>query len=288
MTDRPFLFLSGEFQTTMPLVFSREAWQHTMTARRLVDNGDGTIRRDNVPGEKLRGIIYYASVESDEIATANLTLLRDLGFPCWPKPGVLLELQNRHEVMRRCGDAGLTTGPVMVLRHEHRHHVQLPRPFVLKTGNLHRGQGKHLLGEGEEFPEWEGLATVEPFYDGVSCRVLCMSGELEGDKRAVRMWGIRYDNPDTWIKNDAGAEVSMWDELPVEVYQHAHRVHMHFGLDVSGIDYVVGETPMGVRAHFLEYNQFPGISVSETVEGEARLLFAREMTAVEKRAEERT
>lgn len=289
MTVRPFLFLSGEFQVTMPLVFSREKWQHTMTARRLVDNEDGTVRRDNVPGERLCGIIYYASVESDAIARANLELLARLDFPCWPDPKRLLELADRHEVMRMCGQAKLTTGPVMILRHDQREHLaRLGRPLVLKTGNLHQGHGKHRLGAGDAIPEWEGLATAEPFYEGVSCRVLCMSGWLEGGKRAVRMWGIRYDNPDSWIKNSAGAEVTPWNDLPADVFQHAHGVHTHFGLDVSGIDYVIGNDAAGAaRAHFLEFNQFPGVGVDDVIAAEARLLFGSKMTAVEKMAEAR-
>ena len=54
---RPFLFLAGEYETTMPAVFARENCQHTMVSRPLVAVGDGTFHRDNVPGERLRGVV---------------------------------------------------------------------------------------------------------------------------------------------------------------------------------------------------------------------------------------
>lgn len=278
MTGRPFLLLAGEYHATMPAVFANERWQHTMTARRLVDNGDGTIRRDNRPGERLRGLIYYASVDNDDVRRHNLRLISSMKLPCWPDPDWLLTLDDRHLVMNMCRKAGLTTDPVQIRRMSDEP-FDLPRPFVLKTGNMHQGQGKHLIGHDDALPEWGGLATAEPFYEGVSCRVLCIS---EDDGSAHAAWGIRYDNPDTWIKNAAGAEQSLWADAPGDLYGHAARVHAHFGLQISGIDYVV-DAKTGTP-HFLEYNQFPGLGMNEAIEEAARAVFARRMADVERAA----
>lgn len=42
---RPFLFVAGEFAATMPLVFTRDHWQHTMSGRPLEDLGGGMMGR---------------------------------------------------------------------------------------------------------------------------------------------------------------------------------------------------------------------------------------------------
>jgi hypothetical protein len=261
---RPLLFLAGEFTVTQALVFRRDAWQHTMTGRRLVRNDDGTLRRDNLPGERLRGVLYYASVDDESVRRHNLSLLAETRFPCWPDPSRLLALDDRHEVMRRCVDTRLATDEVQIVQHPEE--ITIERPFVLKTGNLHRGEGKHLIGSDTRLPDWDGVATAEPFYDGDSVRAFCVT-RLDG---GVDVYGIGYDNPHTWIKNAAGAELYPYD-LPFDLAMHARRVHRHFGLAISGIDYIVGDDGF----HFLEFNQFPGLGATEEIaEASSRVLNA--------------
>ena len=269
---RPFVFLAGEWAVTMPLVFSREPWQHSMTAKRLVANDDGTVRRDGV-NERIQGIVYFASVDNTELHRTNLKLLASISFPCWPNPARLLEIDDRHIVISECVRAGLVDHEVRVIHPNT--DIDLPRPFVLKTGNEHRGIGKHLIQEGDAIPKWSGLATAEPFFVGTSARVLII-----GD----HWFGIRFDNPTTWIKNAAGADLEMWPDIPQSAVDHAHKVHKHFGLEISGVDYVIDENG---KVHFLEINQFPGVGVDDAVEPIARSFLATRMNYVEQLWNER-
>lgn len=272
---RPFLFLSGEYQTTMPLVFERDPWQHTMSSRRLVEVRRGVVRRDNVPREEIRGVLWYASVEDERVLGDNLATLARARVPCWPAIGTMCGMMNRHELMAACVWMGFVDHWVQCYARPGLP-IFLPRPFVLKTGNLHRGEGKHLIREGDALPEWEGWATAEPFFEGQSCRVLII-----GDQH----FGIRYDNPSSWIKNAAGADVEMWPEIPRAAVEHALRVHRYFGLEMSGIDYIIGA---GGAVHFLEYNQFPGISVSDEVQAAARRVLSKAMDQIEAAALDRS
>lgn len=265
--DRPFLFLAGEYAASMPLVFSREHWQHTMSARPLEDRGGGAVGRDNVPSERLRGVLYFAGVDDERVRRANLSLLDLLAVPCWPDPSVLLRLDDRHRVMRACVASGLVDHDVQIVRPGEE--IRIPRPFVLKTGNEHRGEGKHLIREGDGLPAWDGEATAEPFFEGVSARVLLI-GE--------RWFGLRYDNPTSWIKNSVGADVEAWDDIPNAAVAHAMRVRRRFGLEIAGIDYIIGADR---AVHFLEYNQFPGLSATERIQEYARPFLATKLDYVE-------
>lgn len=269
---RPFLFLAGEFRVTQPLVFQHEPWQHTMTARRLVMNEDGTYRRDNNFSDRLQGSIWHASVDNEEIRRANLQFFIDNDLPCWPNPKILLSLDDRHVVMNRCINAGLIShqvvqGPMGI-------DIPFDYPFVVKTGNEHRGEGKHLVRNAEELPKWDGTATIEPFFEGISCRVLFI-----GDKH----YGIRFDNEDSWIKNSCGAELTLWPEIPQNIIDHAKRVRDLFGLEVCGIDYIAGKS----SNHFLEYNQFPGLDIDDSIEPDVIQFFAAKMKEIERIANDR-
>lgn len=273
--SRPFLFLAGEFRVSMPTVFEREHWQHTMSPSRLAMT-DGRLHRESHPGEELRGVVHYANCEDDERERQNLRLIRDNGIPCWPDPTALLLMLDRHEVLRRCLDYGVGS-------QDRRQFVEpgaaidLPYPFVMKTGNQHRGEGKHLVRSADELlPVWSGIATVEPFFEGVSVRVLVIGN---------RHWVVRYDNPDSWIKNSVGAEVSPWGfSYPAEVIDEAEMLTREFGLDVSGCDYVVDRDD---RWHFLEFNTYPGLDVFDDEVEHAKAFLRSRMDLVEKAAEER-
>ena len=249
--NRPFLFLSGEFRVTMPLVFSNEQWSHSMTARKLVLNEDGTFRRDNVYTERLTGVIYFADVENEEIRRHNLKFLINNKVPCFPNPKQLLLLDDRHRLMEVCVNKGLVGHDVCFLTHFPGIEVPLEYPFVIKEGNQHRGLGKHLVTSQEEIPEWTGVATLEPFFQGVSARALVLGENI---------WCLRYDNDSSWIKNSPGCEVSIWTDAPVALKEHARKIQREFELEVCGIDYIV-ESDGKIR--FLEYNMFPGLDVDD-------------------------
>lgn len=264
--NRSCLFMAGEFRVSMPAVFARDRWQHTMVAKPLLLNADMTLRRQGST-ESFKGVMYFASVDNDEIKHHNLTLLKSLNIPCWPDPGVLLELTDRHAVMKRCIEAGLVSHQVQQVFHQSE--IAIEPPYVVKTGNLHQGQGKYLIANKNDRLTWSGLATVEPFFKGESCRVLFV-----GDS----VFCMHFFNPLSWIKNSAGADVLV-GTLPQEIIDHARKARDLFGLEVCGVDYVVSDKEF----HFLEYNQFPGLDASDEIAQVAKTLFLSKMDEVEKR-----
>lgn len=267
---RTHLFMSGEFRVTMPVVFERESWQHTMSARRLVEE-DGKLRRTGTH-EDLKGVVYYANAEDDAIEEHNLRLLAELGTPCWPPPSTLLGMLDRHEVMARCVARRMVDHRVLTLRPWEAAAIDIPYPYVVKTGNAHSGQGKHLVTRPEEIPPWEGWATVEPFFEGESWRVL-----LVGDTA----FGIHMTNDSSWIKNSPGAETELVVGIDGPMVEHAKRVRDLFELEVAGVDYVVGKDG---TFHFLEINQFPGVDVGDEATPVIAAFLRAKMDEVERAA----
>lgn len=259
MTNRPFLFMSGESSVTLKATFRRDAWSHTCVAKRLVSDDKG-LRREGV-NETLKGVIYYADVEDKALEQHNLRLLRDENIPCWPDPGLLLSMGDRYTALRRAQQSDLIDhdvwmGPVS----ERDELIKMRRwwsgPLVMKTGTLHSGHGKHRIEHTSDIPmHWDGIASFEPFFDGVSYRVLVVGG---------RHLVIRIDNAENWVKNAPGADVSVVKapDLAAVHYRmigHALEVTDRFGLEVCGVDYVVE----GDGYHFLEANWYPGVSVDD-------------------------
>lgn len=278
--NRPFLFMAGESNVTMPLVFKDEKWSHTTIAKTFETNDDGTFRRWNVYNEKLDGILLFASINYEPVRRAIMQFAVDNNVPCWPDPSVLLQIDDRFTVLQKCVEAGLVNHPVVFSTWADRQGIEmtLNTPYVLKVGNQHQGEGKFMIhGDGiNEVPEWEGIASAEPYFANcVSARALTI-----GD----REFSLRFDNPTSWIKNSAGADVAAWPEAPEAMWEHARRVHRHFGLEVSGIDYVIEKdgTP-----HFLEFNSFPGVGATDEIAEIATKFFREKMTFVENLANSR-
>lgn len=268
--NRPFLFLSGEFTATMPIVFARSKWSHTMRAKKLIVKNE-EIQREGIH-ENLKGFIFYADVESEEIKLNNLNFIINNNIPCYPNPKILLNLIDRHHVMKLCLEQNFIDHVVIQGKYEEK--PRLPFPFVLKTGNLHCGEGKFLIQKEEEIPEWDGIATLEPFFIGDSIRILWIDQNC---------FMIKVENPDSWIKNTQGAEVSLIKEIPQHLLEHSKKVKNYFGLEIAGIDYIV--EPKNNKFHFLEYNQFPGIGIDDEVIAISRRFFVQKMEQVEKEAE---
>lgn len=271
--NRPFLFLSGEFRITIPLVFARENWQHSMSSKILELNTDSSFRRKG-HDERLLGVMYHANVENEFLRRQNLSFLADNGIPCFPDPKKLLGYDDRHLAMGMVIDAGLNTN--RVIQGEYGVAIDLPYPFVVKAGNEHQGQGKFLVSREEELPKWEGVATIEPFFTGTSCRVLWIED---------KPFRLKFENPNSWIRNSAGAELSLFPEMPNEVIEHSRKVKDLFGLDVCGIDYIVNE--QSGTWWFLEYNQWPGLDVSNDATPVVNDYLTRKMAWVEERSSKR-
>lgn len=285
--DRNFLFIAGEYRVTMKAVFSMEKWTHTMSASRLALT-DGRLHRECCPNERIEGIIYYARAEDYSVEEHNLRVVREWtrvtpygGYLVWPDIDALVSMSDRHWCKRNLADRGLvthaTTPTYAPLEKD-----MLEYPFVVKTGQSHRGIGKHLIAceshldsFNAEFGASHDLCTVEPFFTGKSVRVLII------DEHA---WLIEYDNISTWIKNSAGADIASVTDLTTtagggtvlnaSLLSHAWNVKMVCRLDIVGIDYIV--SPDGTF-HLLEANQFPGLDVSDDVAERAREFLIRKM-----------
>jgi hypothetical protein len=230
-----------------------------------------SFRRKGNYNEKLLGVVYHASVEDEFLRRQNLQFFIDNDIPCFPDPKKLLAYDNRHTAMRLVLDARLATN--QVIQGEYGTQIDLPYPFVVKTGNEHSGQGKFLVRNAEELPKWEGVATIEPFFVGTSCRVLWIEDNA---------FMLKFENEGSWIKNSSGAELSLFPEMPKEVVEHSRKVKELFELDVCGIDYIVNEQTG--EWWFLEYNQFPGVDCDDTCTPVVEEYFTRKMAWVEKQS----
>ena len=272
--NRPYLFMSGEFQASMPTVFLRDAWQHTMTPKRLlIDNG--VLHRENII-EDLKGIIFYADVDNKDIEIQNLRLLHDNSILCLPLSNTLLNMVDRHEVLLQCSILGFVDHPIIQARFEEK--PSLPLPFVLKIGTSHRGEGKFLITKEFDMPEWKGIATIEPFFEGDSIRVLLIKDFVIGNFKA---FGIKLKNDNSWIKNSSGADIEFLEDIPQNLLDHAIAVTKAFELDIAGVDYILNKHGF----HFLEINQFPGVGASDEIIETAKKLFNVWMILIERRYE---
>lgn len=261
-----YLFFTGEPATTLPLLSQRPAWSPVLSAL-IFDVAAGRVFRRGSAADDFRGAVYLADVRDKDIERHNLRALAEHAVPCWPDPSALLAVSDRHAALARCVAAGLVDHPVVQATYTRE--PLLPFPYVLKVGDEHRGEGKHLLRSAADIPRWDGLATMEPFFEGESVRVL-----LLGD----RVFGARVHNERSWIKSSTGGTFEPWE--PGEaIVEHARRVMRLFGLPIAGMDYVVD--PAGF--HFIEVNPFPRLGLSKESAAVAREMLRGAMDAIEAR-----
>jgi hypothetical protein len=262
-----FLFFTGEPAVTLPLLKQRSSWTPVLSAISFQVTDDRMHRGRSVEDD-FRGAIYFADVRDKDIERHNLQLFSAHSIPCWPGSAALIDVSDRHGALARCSASGLIDHPV-VQAHFTREPC-LPFPYVLKVGDEHRGEGKHLIRCAADIPRWEGVASMEPFFEGESVRVL-----LLGD----RAFGARIHNDGTWIKNAAGARFEAWDP-DEEIVHHAHRAMSLFGLEIAGVDYVID----GDGFHFIELNPFPRVGLSQESAAVAQQIFLRAMDQIEGRS----
>lgn len=262
----------------MPAAFSMQKWQHSCTAERL-EFRVGKLYRKTQPNDPLEGVILYADLEKKDLELQNILNVIHSGIPCWPNPDTLLRMIDRHTVFAECVAAGFVGHPTLQLLGGRWNPDQVDEmiingpgyPTVFKTGSAHRGEGKLLVHSKEEIQAWEGIATIEPFFKGRSVRVLII-----GDNA----FGIEVSNGETWVKNQAGAEIHEFTPS-TELLEHAWKVTRHFGLDVAGVDYVIRDND---EFSFLEINQYPGFAGFDEILECAKVFLKNKMKEVETRA----
>jgi hypothetical protein len=265
--DARFLFFTGEPAATLPLLKQRPTWAPVLSAITL-DVTAGRVHRRRNTSDDFRGVLYFADVRDKDIERHNLRLLADHEIPCWPDPAALLAVSDRHAALARCVAAGLVDHPV--LQAHYTRDPLLPCPYVLKIGDEHRGEGKHLIRSAADIPRWDGIATMEPFFEGASVRVLLLGG---------RAFGVRIHNEGSWIKNAPGASLEAW-EPDDAIVLHARRAMQLFGLTIAGVDYVIDAGGY----HFIELNPFPRVGLSKESAAVAQGMFREAMDAIEARA----
>lgn len=261
-----YLFLSGEVSTTLPMCVRRDGWQHTTVARPMRAKG-GRVAYGALP-KRFDAVLWYCSVDDDVMRLGNQMAIREAGVPCWPSLDLLETWGDRRDKLYAAAAEGLVDD-VTFAHFGSFESKTAERDSVVKVGNLHVGEGKHLVRAGELFPVWDGLASIEPFVEGRSVRVYVV-GE--------RTFGVEYVNELTWIKNAPGAE-TFEVELDRALVDHASRVHRLHGFPVSGIDYIV--RPDG-SFRFLEHNHFPGITLHAEAEEAIKAVFVEAMDSLEK------
>lgn len=233
-------------------------WHIQSSAVRLVTDDGINIRRENRPNEVIDNIIYYADADDKSIEANNLALLHKLMnyIDCWPTPYFLFDCLNRHILLENlinhllaedrfigsCGEWHFHSN-----RKEKITKILSNKDFVFKTSLQHRGINKFLVKENCAIPSWKGLATVEPYWEGESVRILITPETWQASKVV---------NPSSWIKNSPGGEEQPY-KARLQLVNHAHKVAEFLCLDVCGVDYIV--EPDG-KFHLLEANQYPGLT----------------------------
>lgn len=261
---RRFLFFTGEPAVTLALLKGRPAWTPVLSAVKFYAT-DGRLHRKNSVEDDYAGVVYFADVRDKDIERHNLRVFSASGCPCLPDAQRLLALSDRHASLAQCRAAGLLHHSVV--QTQFTPEPLLPFPYVLKVGDEHRGEGKYLIHRAEDIPQWEGIATAEPYFEGDSVRVL-----LLGDA----VFGVMIHNEGHWIKNSAGARMEAW-EPSADIVEHARRAKSLFGLEIAGIDYVVGRDGF----HFIELNPFPRVGLSQESTSMARQILLRAMERIE-------
>lgn len=243
---KPLVFMSGQL-CDLPLAVKQD-WGYTRSSRRAETKDEGfTLDSANFVW---KGAIYYASDPNTENASRNLEILTKV--PCWPDPSKLIRMVDRHTVAQECFAKGFYgSDPCEILTYDMCIDLNPVAVVdtVVKTGNEHSGEGKTLVRKGVPFPKWDGFATLQPFFEGRSIRILHLDSAI---------FFIETVNASSWIKNSPGGENVLFDakQIPSEMLDHSSKVRDHFGLDICGNDYILTD---GGSFHFLETNQFPGL-----------------------------
>lgn len=266
-----YLFLSGEPSFSTGLVYKTLNWDaihspvNLVSASNVVSSSNlSFFRRSNRHRESFAGCIHYCDVSDKNIEENNLNFIINNNIPCWPNPQALLRMVNRHIVIKEVFNNNLLNHNIFQIFGPEK---LFDYPFVLKVGTDHRGIGKYLIKSRQDWPDFKDLATVEPYFEGKSVRVLIIGDDI---------FGIETVNNSSWIKNSPGGDMIEY-KLNDELIEHAIKVSKLFDLDVAGVDYIVNDDGF----HFLEINQYPGLYGFDNIVKAANSFFMKKMSEIE-------
>ncbi len=114
---------------------------------------------------------------------------------------------------------------------------------VAKWGNWHCGEDKARFTGDFEAQE---ATWFEPFFTGQAVRVVAIG---------QRHWQIRLGG-EGWLKSIHHADADFM-ALDPELLEDTLRLRAHFGLDLIGVDYIVGDDG---HKHLLEVNHIPSVT----------------------------
>jgi hypothetical protein len=218
--------------------------------------------------KRFDAVLWYCSVDNDELRLNNERALRESNIPCWPSLDLLEKWGDRRDKLFAAAAMGLVDNVLFANAVSYDKKIAT-HDTVVKIGNLHVGEGKILVRTGERFPFWEGLASIEPFVEGRSVRAYVVKD---------RVYGVEYVNKLNWIKNGPGSE-TFEIKLDSNLEEHARRTHAFYGFPISGVDYIV--RPNG-SFRFLEHNHFPGVTLHAEAEKEIIKTFEEAMNSLER------
>lgn len=291
MTNHPFLFLAGEYKVSLPIVYSKNNWDHSMIAN-YIDFDTKLHRRDRV--EDIKGVILFADLDNKDIEQHNLNSIIKSNIPCYPDPTLLLYYINRHTLHQslikisgvdnkfedydydysysNIGDPSTNFRKLPELLEAR---LKKTNTLVLKTGLFHRGLNKYLLKSVDDFNQveyFEGLFTLGPYYTGDSVRVLFVKDNY---------FVFEIQNDESWVKNSAGGSIVLYNDSDYDsrLIEHAKKIKNFINLDIVGVDYIVNKRDN--KIYFLEANHFPDLNVSDESVDVAKKFFLNKMNDIE-------
>jgi hypothetical protein len=217
-------------------VVGREAIPRVVLQR----GGELRVERSSGAGSlSVDAVIFHGVFEDDMSLFGGLALW---GGPCLPSAQALLDCRLRVPCLakalevtrfggmaRRWASAGSS--------------LSVDAPVVAKWGNWHCGEDKARV-EGMYCAEFDSL--VEPFIEGEAVRVVQIGG---------RQWQVQLRGDD-WKRSLHHPEA---DFMPLDprLGEDAERLVARLGLEMAGIDYMVGRDG---QAHLLEVNSIPNVT----------------------------
>jgi hypothetical protein len=213
---------------------------HESLPRIILRDGELLVEPKRSPGWiTVSKVIFHSMYENDLDFISALALW---GGPCLPKANAMMDCRLKLPCL------------VRALKHSR---FGLPRrgyasphaPFVsdsvrvAKWGNWHCGENKAQFSGTWESEE---PCIIEDFLPGQAVRMM-----LIGDKS----WQIKLAGED-WLKSIIAPDAAFM-EIDEDLLEDTRVIQQALGLEVAGIDYIVGET--GTK-HLLEVNHIPNVT----------------------------